>query len=84
MANPLQQTFADGFVTLFGDPSFMGMAVIAFFTGAVLLYPTHPALKVLAFFGGVLLAVPFFGWATLILGFGLGIIIWFAARRIWG
>lgn len=84
MANALETVFGNGFLSILGSPMFEGMGVIAFFTALVMLYPTHPALKILAFFGGCILAVPFFGWSVLILGFGMGTIIWFAVRRFWG
>lgn len=84
MSNIFETIFGTGFMTLFGDPNLAGIGVIAFFTGAVLLVPSHPAVKAMAFFGGCILALPFFGWSIMLLGWGLGIILFFAARRFWG
>jgi len=84
MGNVLETQFANGIMSVVGDPAFIGTGVMAFFMGTVFLAPAHPALKVFAFFIGVLLAMPYVGMATLLWSFGLGIIIWFAWRRIWG
>jgi len=69
---------------VFGNPSFAGVGIVGFFMAIVFLAPTHPVIKVMAFFGGVILALPFLGWGMLLLSFGLGLIIFFALRRMFG
>lgn len=85
MAYPLETFIQNGFMSVLGDPTLGGVAVIGFLTGMVLLLPTHPAVKVIGIFGGVILSLSCgLTWAMLLLSLGLGIILWFAMRRIWG
>lgn len=82
MVNVLESVIGGGFISMFGDPNIAGLAIVGFFAAAVMLWPTHPALKMLAIFCGFILAAPFMPVISIILAFGGGLILWQTVERI--
>lgn len=82
MTNALESVIGSGMMQLAGDPNLAGIGIVAFFTAAVFLWPASPPLRAFAIAGGLLLAVPFLSFAFVLLGFGFGVVVWFALKRM--
>jgi len=66
-----------------GNPLFIGILVLAFFTALVLVRRSNLEVRVLAIGGGFLLALAFFpSWLIVLFAMGLAIVMYLAIIRL--
>jgi len=81
---PLENWMGDGFATVIGDPIFMGLMILGFFFGFVMLQGTRLDAKLLVLVPVALLAAPFFPAQVfmILLGLACAFILYLALAKM--
>jgi hypothetical protein len=85
MGNPFEELIYDGTLSVLGDPIYLGMLVLVFFVGFVILQGVNnTAAKGAIIFPAVLLATAFIPFGALLIGIFIGFVLYLALMKIVG
>lgn len=79
---PLEDLMFQGAMDIVGDPVFLGILVMAFFFGFVMFQGLRFEAKAMFIIGGSLLAIAFIPVLAVIIGFGVGILVYLALNKV--
>ena len=79
---PIEEIIYDGFMSIVGDPAYMGLMLLGFFGGAVFMAQARYDLIVGVLTCAVLLSLVFIPALGILLAFALGTILYFALMKV--
>lgn len=78
----LEELFYNSFLSIFGDPIYIGLCVLAFFTGFVFMQNVNTTQKISIIVPASLLAGAFIPFGGVISGLLIGVFLGFLAMRL--
>jgi len=82
MGNGIEALMLNGMLAIFGNPLYIGLMVIIFFVGFVVLQNQPTSSKVGITAAAALLAAAFVPWLAIIVGIGVGFVLYLGLMRL--
>lgn len=79
--HPFETMIWQAFLDSVGDPVWLGLLIVTFFTAFVMLQGTRLDGKILVIVPALLLAAAFIPIITIVIGFGIGGLVFYAIMR---